>query len=170
MVPTTLPIIVYRRKDIETSTVIALVQSAQVSGKEKEKENDKDETNGEKKNEKEENEGTQEQIRQDVTPAPTTQDQGTTKNVEQEEDRTEKLRLTTKYEEKLAIQTLVTLPGTATRPSQGLQRPSIEVIPLQSSSSSPSTSKVDEVTSFGDVNLDKVIELPKFYLETITIE
>ena len=78
--------------------------------------------------------------------------------------------MTTKPKEQLTIQTLITLPEFSTPPREALHRKSIEAIPLQSSSMSPSTSKVDEVTSFGDVNLAKVIELPKFDLATITIE
>ena len=91
-------------------------------------------------------------------------------NKEQAKDKTEELGMTTKPKEQLVIQTLVTFPGTATLPSQALHWSSIEVIPLQSSRLSPSTSKVNEVTSFGDVNLDEVIEFPKFYFATITIE
>ena len=52
-------------------------------------------------------------------------------NVEKEKDETEELGMTTKPKEKLAIQTLVTLPKIATPPSQALHRPSIEAIPLQ---------------------------------------
>ena len=78
--------------------------------------------------------------------------------------------MTTKLEEQLAIQTLVTLLETTTPPSQALHRLSVEATPLQSSSPSPSTSKADEITSFCDVNLDEVIAFPKFNLEIITIE
>ena len=78
--------------------------------------------------------------------------------------------MTTKPEEQLAIQTLVTLPKISTHPSQSLHRLSIEVIPLKSSWLSPRTSKVDEITSFVNVSLDEVIELPKFDYETITTE
>lgn len=76
-----------------------------------------------------------------------------------------------KLEEVIAIQTLVTLPYTTTpTPSQALHRLSTEATSLQASRPSPSTSKVDEVTSYGEIKLDEVIELPKYDLTTITIE
>ena len=78
--------------------------------------------------------------------------------------------MTTKPKEKLVIQTLVTLPESATPPSQALQRLSIEATPLQSSRLNPITSKEGKVTSFVDVNMVEVIELPKFDYATITIE
>ena len=53
-------------------------------------------------------------------------------NVDKTKDKTKELGMTTKLEEQLAIQTLVTLPQTTTPPSQALHRPSIEAIPLQS--------------------------------------
>lgn len=171
MVQATLPIVVYKRKEITTSTISTLVQSTPVLGNAKEKGNDKDETNGEKKYEREENEGTQAQIGKDVAPTPTTQDQGENKNVEKANDRTRELGLTTKHEEILAIQILVTFLESATPLSQSLHRSSIEAIPLHSSKLNPIIiSKLDEVTSCGNANLDVVIELPKFDLATITIE
>ena len=84
---------------------------------------------------------------------------------------TEELVLTMKLEEQIAIYTLVTLPvSTSPIPSQTLHRPSVDATQLQSSRPSSNTSKVGEGTSYGDVNLDEVIELPKFDLATITIE
>ena len=59
-----------------------------------------------------------------------TQVQGSIEIKRQEEERTEELDLTTKPEEKLAIQTLVTFPATTTPPSQALHRPSVEATPL----------------------------------------
>ena len=85
-------------------------------------------------------------------------------NVEKVKDMTKEKDLTIKPEEQIAIQTHVNFLASSTPPSQCLHRLSIEAIPLQSSRTSPSTSKVDEVTSFGDVNLDKVIKFPKFDL------
>lgn len=169
MIPTTLLIVVYQRKETTTSTISTLVQNTPVSRHEKVKEN-KGETFREQKVDIVENEGTQAQTGQDDTPTPIAQVQGATKKVEPVKDRIEEIDLTKKLEEQLAIQTLVTLPGTATPPIQALHRPSIEAIPLQSSRPSPRTSKVDEVTSFVDVNLDEVIQLPKFDFATITIE
>lgn len=64
--------------------------------------------------------------------------------------------MTTNPEEQLAIQILVTFPANATPPSQALHKLNVEATPLQSSRPSPSTSKVDEVTLFGDVKLDEV--------------
>ena len=114
--------------------------------------------------------GTQVQIGQVDTPISIAQVQGVIEIKRQEEERTEKSNLTTKPEEQLAIQTLVTLPTTSTTPSQALHKKSVEATPLQSSRPSLSTSKVDDVTSFGHVNLDELIVLPKFDLATITIE
>lgn len=69
------------------------------------------------------------------------------------------------------MQTLVTLPDTTTPiPIQALHRLSVEATPLHPSRPSPSTSQVDEVTSYGDINLDELIELQKFDLASITIE
>ena len=78
--------------------------------------------------------------------------------------------MTTNPKEKLVIQILVTFPTTTTPPSQELHKLTREATPLQKLWPSPNTSKVDEVTSFSDVNLDEVIVLPKFELAKITIE
>ena len=64
------------------------------------------------------------------TPTPTTQDQGASMNEEKEKNRSEELGMTTKPEEKLAIQTLVNFLESTTPPSQALYRPSIEDISL----------------------------------------
>lgn len=95
--------------------------------------------------------------------------QGAIEVERQEEKRTKELDLTTKPKDQLTIQTLVTFLRTAT-PSQALHILSVEATPLQPSQLSPTTSKVDKVTSFGDVNQDEVIVLTKFDLATITIE
>ena len=76
----------------------------------------------------------------------------------------------TKPKEKIAIQTLVTLPKSTTSPSLALQTLSIEAAPLQSSRPSPNTFKGAEVASFVDVNLYEVIEFPKFDYANITIK
>ena len=66
---------------------------------------------------------------------------------------------------------MVTLPKTTTpTPSRMLHRLSTEATPLQESRPSPSTSKVDNVTSYGNINLNEVIVLPKYDLTTFTIE
>ena len=78
--------------------------------------------------------------------------QGAIEIEKQEKNRTEELVLTTKLEDQLTIQTLVTLLQTATPPSQDLYRPSVEATPLQSSRPSPSTSKANEVTSCDSVS------------------
>ena len=62
------------------------------------------------------------------------------------------------------------MPKIDTPLNQDLHRLSVEATPLQSSRPSPSTSKVDEVTSFGDVNLDEVILFPKVDLLKINVE
>ena len=111
------------------------------------------------------------QIGKESSPAPIPQAQGREEIKEKEKDRTKDLVLTTKQEEVIAIHTLVTLLDTTTpTPSQALHRPSTKAIPLQASRPSPSTSKVDQVTSYGDINLNEVIVLPKYDLTTITIE
>lgn len=90
---------------------------------------------------------------------------------EKEPNRIEKSVLTMKLEEQIEIQTLVTLLIFASPiPIQTLHRLSVDATPFQSSRPSPNTYKVGEGTYYGDVNLDKVIELPKFDLATITIE
>ena len=58
----TLPIVVYQRKEIATSTISTLAQSTLVSITIKETKNDKGETVGEQKDEIEKTEGTQVQI------------------------------------------------------------------------------------------------------------
>ena len=66
---------------------------------------------------------------------------------------------------------MVILPISASPiPSQTLQKKSVDATPLKSSRPSPNTSRIGEGTSYGDVKLDEVIELPKFDLATITIE
>lgn len=54
--------------------------------------------------------------------------------------------------------------------NQALQRLSIDATPFQFSRLNPSSSKVEDVTTYDDVSLDEEIILPKFDLETITIE
>lgn len=54
--------------------------------------------------------------------------------------------------------------------SQVLQRLRTHATPLQISRPSAETSRSLEEISYGDVSLDEVIELPKFDLNTITIE
>lgn len=110
-------------------------------------------------------------IGQEASPAPTTQAQGDTEITKKEKDRIEDSVLSMKLEEVIAIQTLVTILDTATSiPSQALHRLSVEATPLYSSRPIPSTYKVDEVISYGDINLDEVIEIPNFNLASITIE
>lgn len=66
---------------------------------------------------------------------------------------------------------MVSLPISASSiPSQNLHRRRVDATPLKSSRPSPDTSKVGEGTSYGEVDLDEVIEILKFDLTTITIE
>lgn len=162
MVQPPLPIVVYHRKEKEISTDSTIVQSAPVIKDEPAKTNDKVETSIEQKGEIRvvEKDEAQSQIGQDVTPVPIVQNQGVTGNTEKEKDKTEESSLTTKPEEKLAIQALALLPESTTPPSQALQRLSIEDTPLQSSRPSPNTSNAEEVTSYGDASLDEEIVLP----------
>lgn len=137
----TMSIVVYQRKDTMSSHISTKVQTVSVPTI----------TIIEK-------EGTPVQTSQEASPAPTPQEQGGVETTVKEKDRTKYSILTMKLEEVIAIQTQVTLPDTATStPSQALHRPSKKSTPLQASRPSPSTSKVDEVTPYGDINLDEVI-------------
>lgn len=74
-------------------------------------------------------------------------------NEQKEEDK-----MTAKLEEKISIQTLVTLPVTTPPPSsQNLHVRSTWEAPLQISMQSNSTPKSVEATSFEDLSLDEVI-------------
>lgn len=73
-----------------------------------------------------ENEGNQGQIGQENTSTPPTQDQSTTGTTQEEKDKTEELRLTSKPNEQLQIKALLTLLESITPPSQDIQRLSID--------------------------------------------
>ena len=109
MIQPTLPLVVYQRKETTTSAINTLAQSTPVLVKIKESENDKGEIVGEQKCEIEKTKGTQVQTGHLDTPTPTTQKQGAFVNMEKEKDETKELGMNTKLEEKIAIQTLVTL-------------------------------------------------------------
>ncbi len=65
---------------------------------------------------------------------------------------------------------MVTLPTSGTPPTQVLQKPSMETIPLQISVPSPSSSKVEKVIHYGDISLDEEIIVPKYDYDTMTLE
>ena len=74
-----------------------------------------------------------------------------------------------KEKEKEAIQALVTLPTLGT-PTKILQKPSIEVVPLQISTLGSSSSKVVNIIIYGDLTLDEEMVIPKYDYATITLE
>lgn len=113
---------------------------------------------------------TQSQTSQVDSFAPPTQEQVVIQINEAEKDKLEETNLTPKLKELATIQALVTLPESGTPSSQTLQRPSIDATPLQFSVSSPSSSKAEEVITYGDVSLYEEIILPKFDLAAIKIE
>ena len=69
--------------------------------------------------------------------------------------------MTPKPKELLAVQALVTLPESNTSSNQNLQMPSMDAAPLQYSVLIPSSSKVEEVITYGSVILDEEIVLQK---------
>ena len=128
------------------------------------------ETIGEDKVETPINDGRQSQKGQANTPTPLAQDQGATEIKEVEKDKFEETNSTPKPKKLVAIQALVILPELVTPSNKILQRPSIDSTPLQFLVLSPSSSKAEEVITYGDVSLDGEIVLPKFDYATITIE
>ena len=87
-----------------------------------------------------------------------------------ERDKPEESELTLKLKELATIQALVTLPEYCTPSNHTLQRPSTNAVALQFSVPSPSSSKVEEVITYGDVSLDEEIVLPKYDYVTMMIE
>ena len=71
--------------------------------------------------------------------------------------------------EQVVMQTLVTLPHISPSVSPTKPRSSTQVTPLKLHMQSTSSQGVKEITS-EDVDLDEVIELPKFDLLTISLE
>lgn len=116
------------------------------------------------------NNETQSQTGQVDAPAPLAQDQGAIQINEVENDKPKENNLTPKMKELAAIQALIPLPESGTPSSQTLQRLSIDAKPFQFSMLSPSSSKGEEVITYGDVSLDEEIIFPKFDLVVITIK
>lgn len=164
------PLVVYQRKEIESGTVSTPMDSTSVSVNIQETEKDTDETVGEDKVETPVNDGSTSQIGQVDVPTPPAQVQGAIELKEAEKDKPKDIDLTPKPKELEAIQALVTLPVLGTPSSQTLQRPSTDATPLQFLVSSPSSSKAEEVITYGDVSLNEEIVLPKFDYAAITIE
>lgn len=78
--------------------------------------------------------------------------------------------MTQKPKELAKIQALVTLPKSRTPSSQTLQKPSTNATLLQFLVWSPSSSKVEEIITYGYVSLDEDIIFPKFDNIAITIK
>ena len=84
------------------------------------------------------------------------------KSDEEKEDKS-------KDEEKAAIQTLIELPKIGT-PTRTLQKSSTEVIPLQISTPSSSSTNVTRVLHYGDPKLDEEIVIPSYDSKKISTE
>ena len=86
-----------------------------------------------------------------------------------DKSRSEESKDTPKEKEQEAIKALVTL-STLDTPTKILQKSSIKVVLLQISAPGSSSSNVDKVIHYADINLDEEIIIPKYDYDTMTIE
>ena len=86
-----------------------------------------------------------------------------------DKSRSEESKDTPKEKEQEAIKALVTL-STLDTPTKILQKSSIKVVLLQISTPRSSSSNVDKVIHYADINLDEEIIIPKYDYDTMTIE
>ena len=86
-----------------------------------------------------------------------------------DKEKQEKEKEEARDEEQTTIQTLVELPKIGT-PTQTLQKPSTNMIPLQVPTPGLSSIKVAIILHYGDLELDEEIIIPHYESNTLTIE